>query len=650
MAITITATLDASGVKTGATQASDAIDGLWDQAQATSEGMANSLEDANNETRNLTDEIQALQAELSQVGSESADAFNQLESGADRAGKSMEKVAPPANIAQKITAVSTGFMAVVQGIKTGVEFAKKFDEAFRSMADEGNEAAGRVVVQLDKIHGGFAKLKNDPLVQDSFNLIADGTGKASEYLDFLGKDAVEVVNKWSGMMTYIGESFGIFEEGTHKARAAMEEFQATEREGLGKKLEAEAAAAAETEAAAKREAAVKGSLTEIEKTLSGIEEARFKAAFQGTLDLIDSEEQLREAIEAEAEAIKERAKEGKLSDEDRRRSLSKIEAAENRIHTIRENHAQAVKDAAAEATKVAADESAKREKLARDEVANKARIEADFEALKNKAAADELDRQAKAHQASIDMERRAIDERKRLLTGKDVNGAEQLLQGQDPALVRRAFAERQAAEAEQQARAKAKSNTHDSPEERRRKQKEIAEARQAAEAEAESKTKAKQASSGGDSGENKWRDRREVAKSRHAAAEAAEAKVRARQAASSDGGDWKEEGRRDQADVARARQAALKNAQRQFDDGKSDPRAVMAAQQGLADQTVRAAFKSGNLSKETAAALHESTREIIKNQNELDQVTKEVAEINKLMQAASLQGNRRRAQNAGARQ
>ena len=117
-----------------------------------------------------------------------------------------------------------------------------------------------------------------------------------------------------------------------------------------------------------------------------------------------------------------------------------------------------------------------------------------------------------------------------------------------------------------------------------------------------------------------------------------------------DGDDSPADNRRDEREIAKQRQKALANAQRQFDRGEANPEEVRKAQLGLSDQAVRAAFNGGKLSRETAAALHESTRELLALQAEQDETAREIANLKKIVGAAALQGQRRRAQNAGARQ
>jgi hypothetical protein len=428
MAITITATLDASGVKTGATQAANAVDGLKSTSEAAGDSLQNMASGPIDELARLSAETGDLRTAIKQMGGEGADAFNQLEDGATRASKALANVAPPANVAQKIAAVSTGFLAVVEGLKKGIEFARQFDATFREMASEGNAAAGRVVEQLDKIHGGFSKVKGDPLVQESFDLISDGAGKVSEYLDYLGRDAVEVVNKWSGAMVYIGESLGFFEEGTIAAREHMEKLQQTAREGFDQR-QAEAAA---EKAVADENLAQQQRLAVVNAEFAAIERDHSRDRLKARLDEVDSIEDITRSIAEESEAIRDLARDGKLTDDQRKQRIEGIRMAEQRVADLR--------------TKEREDQLAA-EQASSDESVRLAHAEAD---AKRRILAEEVALNQRAEAAKVDAERRAIEERKRLLGGKDVGGAEKLIGEQNREQVRKAFSEMQARLATQQ--------------------------------------------------------------------------------------------------------------------------------------------------------------------------------------------------------
>ncbi len=575
MAITITANLDASGVKTGASQAAGAIDGLASKAENSNDSLDQLAKEMATEFDGLKAKTEALKASLADMGNTGEAALDGIGDGADRAGKSMDGIAPKSSMAGKITAVATSFNAVVVGIKGAFEAAKKFEEAVDFLAENGVEGAKKLGGAIDEIKEKLFDLADDPLNDHIFDFLTGAIEKSTTLAGVYNSLRTDAVSRLSAAFADLGEVTGQWSQGTVAALRELEESQQKHRESAEERKADLAAAAAESEAALKREAAAVEAVADIEKTLAGIEEARHKTAFQGVLDLIDSEEQLRKAIEQETEAIKERAKEGKLSDEERKRSLSKIEAAEARINTIRKTHAAAEKDAAEAVTQAAEQQAAKREQLAQDEFANKARIEAEFAALKDKHAADEVARQGKAHQAAIDLERKAIDDRKRLLGGKDVGGAEQLIGDQNRDQVRKAFAERQAKLATQQTVA-------------------------------ENGTE-------------------------YNAADPAKQK-------------------RMEAELSRQRRQALANAQRQFDRGQADPMAIREAQGELANAAVDGAKASGQLSNETAQALRESVGELVRTANEVEQLRGEVNNVRRLIGATEAQGQRRRGQNAGARQ
>ncbi len=551
MAITITATLDASGVKTGSAQAGASLDGLANKAENSTDKLDQVAAELSGDLAQLKGQANALEAELDQMADSGANSFDKIGDAAQRAGTEARDVSK--GVSGTVTAIGVGFLSAMGAIDKLGQGIGKAVQLVGVLASDGNAAAVELQGAFGEIQSELLGIAESPAIQDAMRdisaviredllpIIAE-IPEAFDAVEMAAARALIAVNLQAGKITpQMADAAYQFLEFAKVGRAMAHEINEQQRE--------------------QRKARDREKV--ILQELAGIEYDRSKQAFEDRLKEIDSVEELTASQMRLADELKREALANKSTEESRRVGLDKIRAMEDRIATIRAKGAETEKESASEVTR-----------SLETEIEKRSRIEAEFAAIRDKHAADEVDGQARAHQASLDMERRAIDERKRLLNGKDGNAAEQLLKGQDPALVRRAFAERQAAEAT----------------------------------------------------------------------------AKARREAAADGDDSPADNKRDEREIAKQRQKALANAQRQFDRGQADPRAVMEAQQGLADQAVRAAFDGGKLSKETAMALHESTRELLAIQAEQDATAREIENLKKIVGAAAMQGQRRRGQNAGARQ
>jgi hypothetical protein len=284
-----------------------------------------------------------------------------------------------------------------------------------------------------------------------------------------------------------------------------------------------------------------------EEDLEKLEDRRRHEREDAALQMIEDESELIDIIERETKAIKERAKQGSISDKEREEGIRKIESAENRLKDVRRESADAEKRDAEEAKKTV-QESVKLAEAAAKE--------------RERIAKEESDAKDKLAKEALDQERRNMEERKRLVMGGDVKGAEQLLGSQTREQVREAYAQRQA----------------------------------------------------------------------EAAAGAFDANGAS------------------QREVARQRQRALGLARRQFDNGTADASDIRDTQAELVAKTAEMGQQQGIVSRESAAAIREGVAEMARNANELDMVRTEIENIKKMQSAVIQQGNRRRAQVAGARQ
>ncbi|CAB4177942.1 hypothetical protein UFOVP1004_41 [uncultured Caudovirales phage] len=413
MAITITAKLDVSGVKSGANEAAAAVDGLGQATASTSDQMANELLDTRNEIQKLTDEIEDLQHELDDMASIAGESFDEMGGSASEAGEALKAVGGgAAESRDKIKTVAVAYLAVVDVAKKVSELAKKAGEAIAWMAENGNPAAVELQESFKKVKQSILDIAEDPAFQDMM------AGLAVTIREDVIPAIRAIPDAWVATQDFledgfaaIGESVGLFAEGTREAMNEMQEADAKNRALRQNKLAGE-----------KEERKSKDSLTKVEEGLAKIEESRFDAAIQGALAQVGSEEELRDVIDDLTESIREQAKEGKLSDEERERGLKRIAAAEDRYRQVKADKEKAAAD---KAVKIEEDAAKEREKVAQEEADNKEKLAKE----------------------ALDLERHNHEERKRLVMGGDVKGAEQLLGAQSREQVKEAYAQKKAEEA-----------------------------------------------------------------------------------------------------------------------------------------------------------------------------------------------------------
>lgn len=413
MAITITAKLDVAGVKAGVDDAVAAVDGLGQATATTSDHMASEVLDTRNEIQKLADEIGDLRSVLDNMGDEASESFDKVGSGATEAGNAMKSIGGGASESRdKIQTIAVGYLAVADAVKKVGELAVKAGEAVAWMAENGNPAAIELQESFKEVKQSILDIAEDPAFQDMLGDIAVAIREDVIPAIKAIPDAWVSSQDWlEDGIVGLGESLGVFAEGT---REVMDEMQAADSK--------DRALRQSRLAAQKEERASKDSLTKVEEALANIEKAKTDAAIKSTMEQINSEEELRDVIDDLTESIREQAKAGSLSDEERERGLKKIAAAEDRYRQVKSDNEKRASD---ELVKIAADAAAERERIAQQEA----------------------DKKQQLAKAAIDQERRNIEERKRLVLGGDTKGAEQLLGSQTRQQVKEAFAQRKADEA-----------------------------------------------------------------------------------------------------------------------------------------------------------------------------------------------------------
>jgi hypothetical protein len=412
MAITITAKLDSSGVRQGAAQVGDALEGMADKGVQSTDKLdqvAGELQDGLAELKGRTE---ALKDELSSMAASGANSLGRIENAAEEAGDAVDSISDgKSNALEAITAISTGYLALVDIAKKFVETGKKAVEVVNSLAEEGNPAAIELADSLGTVRAQLLDIAENPIFQQIFSDIADVINESViPAIREIPGTVFEMVLMTQKQILSLKESLGLIPEGSV---AMLETMQDVARNAYH--------IAEEVTKKNREERKRLEEVAKVDAELAKIQNARDAEAVKATLDQVKSEEELRDIIDDLTESMRTQASEGKLSDEQKEASLRKIAQAEERISQLRTESTESEKKSAEESVKINGDAAKERERIAQEE-----------SDAKDKLAKEELDK-----------ERRNIDERKRLVTGGNVKGAEQLLGSQTREQVRDAYAEQQ---------------------------------------------------------------------------------------------------------------------------------------------------------------------------------------------------------------
>lgn len=288
--------------------------------------LAGSISNLEGELEEARSQIESMALDLK----EAADAQARLNSQQRQGG------GESANYAEKITAISTGTLAVVEVIKKGIEAGKKFVQAIRSLAEQGNPAAAELAASFDQVTKSFQAMAEDPRVQEAFRSLAG----------ILKDDIAPVIEKlpsyWSrtqdaiaGAITASTDYLGIT-EGASEQLDQMLVQQEKHLEQIKKETEEEKAILREKKVQA-----------EIDK----IDAQTARAASVERLSKITDAKTLEEMRAKEIDDLKKLAKEDKLSDEDRTRRLEGIADITARTLSAEKDRIELQKKAAEEQKK-----------------------------------------------------------------------------------------------------------------------------------------------------------------------------------------------------------------------------------------------------------------------------------------------------------
>lgn len=375
MAITLKAAIDNSEVKSGlqeirtetaktaaaTTQAAEATDDSKKASQEAGDAAVDALQEQLNRVKKLQGEVKELGDQYEKAGDE-----------AKQAGDSMGSAGRTGSSGVSRTAVAvTGLNQAFELLKDGIDLASG---ALTAMHENGNESAGDLLKTFSGFKEQLLEIGNDPR-------IANMLGGTNSVLKDWGTAAIEGVkeaslqasqyiqNSYADVFTYLGESFGVLEDGSYALLQASQERFAIE-------VENSKALAEQRKKEAEQQKIEAEQIKLITEELAKIEKEKAAASKKSTLDEIESTKQLQDLIDDSKELLND--KETVKTKEKIVDLLDTIAQAERRIADVkkkeREAEKQAAKDREAEA-KTAAAKAAEEHKKALERIAEREKAE-----------------------------------------------------------------------------------------------------------------------------------------------------------------------------------------------------------------------------------------------------------------------------------
>jgi hypothetical protein len=373
----------------------------------------------------IVEDLLKVETQVTVTTNNSSDNIQRVGETAKKTGKDI--VDSQSSVQGTITALATGYLAVVDILKKGYQAALKFDATMRTMAESGNEGAMKVVGALDKIWDRLDKIGSDPTTQQMFDGMAGGAGLAEGAMGGLMSAWTAFSDRASRTAIVAGTAMGVVEEGTIAAHDEMTRLAETERATFEQR---KAQAAEQKKLEQEKEESAKR-LSDVEADLS-----RQKAAIHGHEDdlylkRMTDQDKVREYIARETEELKKKSKESELSDAERERRLEGIRLAEQRLIDIEKERFEARKE------QIKAEEEAEEQAIRDSEEAQKREHEERMQRIE-----DETQARQKAEDDRLAAEREAMEQRKRLVLGSELDGAKKVLGGQTREQVRDAYAQK----------------------------------------------------------------------------------------------------------------------------------------------------------------------------------------------------------------
>ena len=393
--------------------AASSMNQLGEESLSATEDFNSVLGEANDKVDELASNVDDLSSQIEEMGSVSTDSFGGV---VDSAGDAAEAIGGAAGVdfkivLESITAVSTGYLALADIAKKFIEVGKKAVNVVKSLADDGNPAAVALAESIEEVKSQLLEIAENPLFQEMFTDIADVIN--SEVIPAIRDIPGTVFEMTLAAQKHImafKEVLNLVPRGSTQMLMTMQDAARNAyqiAEGVGKKT--------------REERKKQEEVAKVDEELAKIREAKNAESVKSALEHIQTEEELRDVIDDLTESIREEAHERNLTDEERAAAIGKIALAEERVNRLREENSTKEKQSAEESVKIAQDASKERVRVLQEEAENR----------------DRLAREA------LEQERRNIEDRKRLVMGGDVKGAEKLLASQTREQVRDAYAEQQ---------------------------------------------------------------------------------------------------------------------------------------------------------------------------------------------------------------
>lgn len=236
MAITITANLDASGVKTGADQVTKSLDGMSSTAERSGDSLQDFARETQNEINDLKSRAAALKSELASMGDVGGDAMEEISDGANQATVSIDKMADRRD---RIQTVAVAYLAVADAIKKSYELGKKVVEVVNALAEEGNPAAIELADSFKEVKQSLLDIAEDPefqsMMRDVVEIIHEEVIPAIKSIPDAWVESQDALER---LIASLGETLGVFAEGTSNTLAEMQASDAKIRELEKRRLEA----------------------------------------------------------------------------------------------------------------------------------------------------------------------------------------------------------------------------------------------------------------------------------------------------------------------------------------------------------------------------------------------------------------------------
>lgn len=194
----------------------DKVSGPMKQVVKTVEGSDEAFDDLSAEIGNLSETIDRLTDEMLELATASKKV--------DEENKKTEQSS--SSLAEKVTAVSTGFLAAVEAVKQlGAWGSQAFDHV-KASAEKGNPAAKAMVDSVKRLNGAFNDLLEDPLIQD---FMTGAMKQATGLIDDLIPRIKQIPDGWRGAQEWITRSItattdfiGITQDATAEVHALYE--------------------------------------------------------------------------------------------------------------------------------------------------------------------------------------------------------------------------------------------------------------------------------------------------------------------------------------------------------------------------------------------------------------------------------------------